>query len=379
VRARWLLAATLAAVLAAGCDYPFQPFQESSEAFFSMFGQLDLNADTQWVRVMPVRQDLFLKPEPIDAVVTLENLKSGKVVALADSLFAFPDEGLGGVGYAYNFWTTDRLEPGASYRVRATRSDGAATTALVTMPTRMEISLIRVGRVPIAFLLVKAEHLVFVDAIHTVRSRGGAPVAGFPLIVPQRKKPTLVDSTTQSIGVDALALVDPTYAELGRSELRISVARAGWPFRPEAKDLGSSLLDTIPSNVSGGLGFVGGIETRTIPFHTCETLTARADAERTCAASYAPASTSISGRVIARPCGAPYAYREIRLQEKFADGGSDVRGWTTGFLGEYRFEGLEPSADLMVDLGAGTPAVRLPRLAPGQRYVVDDLFASGGC
>lgn len=97
-RSSLLVAAVFASALAAGCEHAFEPFQENEDADFSMFGYLDLNADTQWVRVMPVRQDLFLSPDPIDAAVTLEHLESGQIVTLNDSLFEFVDHRLDGVG-----------------------------------------------------------------------------------------------------------------------------------------------------------------------------------------------------------------------------------------------------------------------------------------
>ena len=75
----------IATALAAGCEHPFEPFQQNDQAIFPMYRYFHLYADTQWVRVMPVRQDLFAGPEPIDAVVTLEHVRSGRVVTLSDT------------------------------------------------------------------------------------------------------------------------------------------------------------------------------------------------------------------------------------------------------------------------------------------------------
>jgi hypothetical protein len=361
----------LATALVAGCDYPFQPFRENTETFFSIFGQLDLNADTQWIRVMPVRQDLFLEPRPIDAVVTLEHLVSGRMVTLGDSLFTFRDEALGGVGYAYNFWTTERLEPGAGYRLKAVRSDGATTTALVTMPRPMELSF-RVGAVPFGSLLVHADHVAFVDVIHHFVGGGDWAVA--------QRKGAFVDPTTYGIGTDLfITNIEGTPpAFTAAKEIRVTTAPSDWPYRSSTKELAAALLDTIPSNVTGGFGFVGGVETRTIPYHTCESVAPRSDPSRNCVTSYDARSASIAGRVIRRPCGAP-SVGAIRLAEKFSDGGADVRSWFTDESGAYRFEGIEPGADLVLELRPGVPALHLPRLAPGQRYRVEDLTGLAGC
>ena len=132
---RWLVSTLLlSCFLCAGCDRPFQPYLENSNIPFSLLGYLDLEADTQWVRVMPVRQNLILGPDSIDAVVTLAKVGSGHPVTMRDSLFDYIDPRLGATVYAHNFWTTERLDPGAEYEIRAVRSDGAATTAHLTMP-----------------------------------------------------------------------------------------------------------------------------------------------------------------------------------------------------------------------------------------------------
>ena len=52
-----------------------------------------------------------------------------------------------------------------------------------------------------------------------------------------------------------------------------------------------------------------------------------------------------------------------------------VRRWRTGWQGEYRFEGIEPGAELSIQAGSAPP-VALPRLAPGQRLAVQDLLVT---
>ncbi|MDZ7694856.1 MAG: hypothetical protein U5K69_27685 [Balneolaceae bacterium] len=116
-------------LLFSGCDSPFEPHQENNRYHFSMFGYLDASADTQWVRIMPVRDSLLYNPGEIDATVTLEELETGKTVTLNDSLFHFSNN-----RYAHNFWTTESLEPSGTYRLKAERSDGAASHATITLP-----------------------------------------------------------------------------------------------------------------------------------------------------------------------------------------------------------------------------------------------------
>jgi hypothetical protein len=94
------------------------------------------------------------------------------------------------------------------------------------------------------------------------------------------------------------------------------------PCRVDLPDAVVTLPGTMPSNVEQGFGFVGGVGTRTIPFHRCGVLAASADRESPCTIRYNSQSASISGRVIREPCGTPYELADIRLTERFAGGGT---------------------------------------------------------
>ncbi len=51
------------------CDSSFNPLAENNRFNFTIYATLDLSTDTQWVRVMPVRDSIFTTPKPIDAMV----------------------------------------------------------------------------------------------------------------------------------------------------------------------------------------------------------------------------------------------------------------------------------------------------------------------
>jgi hypothetical protein len=372
---RGILASLLASALAAGCDRPFHPFEENTHGPFSMLGYLDLNADTQWVRVMPVRQSLLAGPEPIDAVVTLEHLGTDRTVTLRDSLFRFTDARLDGVAYAHNFWTTERLEGNARYRLRAVRSDGASTTALIDMPGDLEFTFLNLRDT--AWVEVRAERVLFVETIHAMKSASGDP--GGILVKRQLPAAPTPDPRLHVLAVDGVPPFKEGLEGADRTELHIAAARSDWPYNRELSDLTISLPSTMPSNVENGLGFVGGVATRTVPFHRCTVLRARPDGRHTCALTYSRQSASVAGRVIRQPCGRPHALADIRLTQRSMSGGAVLLRWKTGWHGEYRFEGIEPGAELVLQLGSGTPAVHLPRLAAGQRYTVQDISVGEGC
>ncbi|MCW9705406.1 hypothetical protein [Fodinibius salsisoli] len=109
-----VLFAAIAFSVVIGCSNTFEPLQENDQYHFSIYGYLDASADTQWVRVMPVRDSLYFSPRPLDAEVTLENVATGQSVVMNDSLFS-PLQGV----YVYNFWTKMKLEPEQTYRLTA--------------------------------------------------------------------------------------------------------------------------------------------------------------------------------------------------------------------------------------------------------------------
>lgn len=378
-----LLAAALAIAFAGGCDDTVQPLHEDEDAIFSMFGYLDLGADTQWVRVMPVRETLFLDPEPIDAVVTLEHVGSGRTVTLSDSLFAFVGGPLEGVAYAYNFWTTEPLEAEATYRLRSERSDGASSTAVIVMPPALDVLFLDDGKgrrgPPLGQLQVRAERVLFVELLYTVGKLSTDrtdTLPATPVAAGSHWTFAIPGPGTEGVGVNADSLPLPDLVDMERWEILVVTGRLDWPFHPGLSDLTVLLPNTMPSNVESGLGFVGGVATRRIPFDACDVLTPRPDGEPSCATRLDARSASVAGRVMREPCGDPHTLATIRLTETLA-GGAVIRTWKTGWRGDYRFVGIEPGAELRLEIGA--EAVELPPLVDGERYTVDDISVAAGC
>ena len=134
-----------------GCDADFQPLIPH-EPLFSMYGMLEVGADTQWIRVMPVRDSVFTRPEPLDAAVTLEDLGTGRVVQLRDSIVHHRpvDSNVTSDLWAHNFWTTEPIVAGSTYRISAVSSQGARTSAIVKTPRDPERIVVNF-RAPLAF------------------------------------------------------------------------------------------------------------------------------------------------------------------------------------------------------------------------------------
>lgn len=380
-RLRWrLFPVVMTAALATGCDYPFEPIQKPGDAVFSMFGYLDLRADTQWIRVMPIREKLLLEPAPIDAVVTLEHVGSGHTVTLTDSLFSFPVRELDSVAYAYNFWTAEPLEPGATYRLRAERTDGATATAIVVMPPDLAVDFLSGPGFGSdnALLLVRAEHLLYVDLFYAMIARGTGDRAQSVTIRQDQVSPGDIPGTNR-VFISGQEIERAGFLDVFRREIRLAVATSDWPFYPDLSDAEVSLPGEMPSNVENGFGFVGGVAEWTIPLHNCQVLDERPGGEAYCENHFNRQSASIYGRVVREPCDEPHTLGPVRLTERFAGGGATIRTWVTGWEGEYRFEGIEPGSELVLDLGPNTPVLTVPPLVPGERYFVDDMFVEGWC
>src|SRR5688500_8241129 len=105
------LAIYMAALFLISCEEPFEPLA-ATDLVFSIYGHLDASADTQWVRVMPLRESLLTTSGPIDAVVTLQELETGTVVEMSDSLSRYTVFLADGRFYAHNFSTTMPMVPG---------------------------------------------------------------------------------------------------------------------------------------------------------------------------------------------------------------------------------------------------------------------------
>lgn len=115
----------------AGCEDAVDPFIDSNR-YFTIFGYLDTGLDTQFVRVIPLRQTVETDTEaqPLDATVTLTELQTGYTFPMRDSLIWFDNGRAGHVYYA-----VFHPAPGRSYLIEVERSDGARSLARTTVPT----------------------------------------------------------------------------------------------------------------------------------------------------------------------------------------------------------------------------------------------------
>jgi hypothetical protein len=252
-----------------GCDSPFVPLQENKHNYFSIYGYLDASADTQWVRIMPVRDSLFYQPRPIDATATLTDLSSNNTVMMNDSLFSyFPDSSF----YAYNFWTTMDLLPGKTYRLTAKDSNGKTSSAEVTLPPDFPTPRVRMGTEigdPDRVYIDGAVQLADVQTVyHGRESRtGDVKLLGLP-----HRQDTLRNPANNNyvISIDPredrnrLIYLSPVI----KSQTYVAAGGPAWPGFGTIDQNVLAPPDGVP-NIENGAGYLAGIVGKTIPYESC--------------------------------------------------------------------------------------------------------------
>lgn len=268
----WLVVLLMVSGMA-GCENSFEPFEENYGLHFTMFGALDLSADTQWVRVMPIMDSLVSRSsKPIDAQVSLTRLSDGQKTILNDSLFKFRDE-----FYAWNFWTTVPLQEGGEYRIEAKASDGRTSSATFTIPPDFPTPLVEyyprneTGRVYGSGVerVVVASGIYYVQTIsdhgQLLRQWVHVPHAyEVEYFGNNNFQFTLNDQRTiaERLGVSTLGIT------ILDREVLVASGTSDWPDY-EGLLREEYVLPDVQSNVENGLGVVSGIVTKKFPMESC--------------------------------------------------------------------------------------------------------------
>jgi len=350
--------------VASGCVDSFEPFKASDNLHFSIFGYLNADADTQWIRVTPIRQSVFTTPDKLDATVTLENMGTGVTIELNDSVFRFQTALEGGsASWAHNYWTDAPIEYGATYLLSVVAANGETTTAVVPVPDELGdvVILTRAtnphfsGLVLQHFLRVQNEYTPMALVIHYVSDRAPALHAGTFTDCPfdpgaprvysirQTKLPTTTIGDTIEMEISktlqsTLLATDtfPAYCVVARREVMIASPGFVWPtgsqYSPSAPALGN-----LPSTLDGGVGFVGGLATRTVPFEDCTLRPLTWGSS--CEMRHNDQSATVEGVVTDSRCGWGVEGATVELSV-LGTSPTVVRTTTTDQLGHYRIGAL---------------------------------------
>ncbi|MEX2601842.1 MAG: hypothetical protein WD355_09355 [Balneolaceae bacterium] len=258
---------------AIGCDETFQPLKENDRFHFSVFGYLDATADTQIVRLIPLRKSILELPPIDDVTVTLTHLESGEQTVMQDSLYRFYyDE-----AQTYNYLTNMEILPEQRYRLDAKHADGRSSHTTVTIPPEFPepwFSNPTVLRVEGVERLAEVRVIYHLQYLHP--HGWGEP---FTITIPHLERtnqftptshrvflnPTLDQEAIRGANCDVL---DQSLLNIYIRNREIFVASAG----PEWVDFLAldEVVETFPdqiSNIENGTGFFAGIVSKIIPYN----------------------------------------------------------------------------------------------------------------
>jgi hypothetical protein len=139
--AMWLVVGAVG-LFASGCDNAsIDPFITGSH--FTVWGFISPWADTQYVRVIPVRrfpEEIERPSDPhaeIDAKVTSTDVLTGRTVQWRHTLRRFEDG-----SYGHIFSASFSVRKKSRYILRVTRSDGAESVAETVVPSDHEVEIL---------------------------------------------------------------------------------------------------------------------------------------------------------------------------------------------------------------------------------------------
>ena len=266
------------------CDESVDPIQDTDLAF-SIHGYLDPASDTQWVRVAPLRPLRINTSDPVDATVEVEDIKTGRTVPLIPTLFTQRSGNFDDTLFAYNFRTEEPIDPGATYRLSARRSDGRSTSATVLIPSGLTHIAAIVGiampRFPqksdfVRFPVAAGDHVAMVNTLlFAPDALGDPPVATDWCLLRYPPRTLYNELPGTPITGDGFYQVEiarsvvgdfpPPCGGGGAWGIRIVRSREPWFLGTGTANLHLSAR----TNIENGVGFFGGVMTRTVPYDSC--------------------------------------------------------------------------------------------------------------
>lgn len=241
------------------CNNTFDPLQNDHPYAFSMYGYLDVHADTQFIRVMPILETFLpVNTQDYDFTVQLRRVSTGHVQELGYNLVQF-----GSNTFVRNYLSSDRLVPNEIYELISIDSAGVKSVATITLPdslqspefdynTTSEIGVFRGTHSP-------SDRLVYIEMYYklAVYNMGGCEVME-----------VMFNHTGSELWLNGIYNIRVSHSldlrriasnfQILHRRFRIVTAASTYPdntnLTPE-----ELTLPHLNSNVSNGTGFVAGI------------------------------------------------------------------------------------------------------------------------
>lgn len=296
---RILVCMLLAGALFSACNEVFEPWQVNNQYHFSIYGFLDASADTQWVRVAPVRESLNTDPEmPFEGSVFLEDVATGESMEMNGVLIGYAHG-----YYAWNFWSDMKLFPGRSYRVRAVTESGDESYSETELPVDFPDPVMR--RVPRSQANPEPSDFIYLEGVKrladvqtvyyfdpagsgieytaifshlqdTARQASGEYVIELDPREDRRRLQSLTNPVcdrVMDITWDCVTPIEEDRFEFNEERLTgmsIHIASAG-PDYLQFSNIDEKIVE-LPegvSNVVNGTGYLAGVVSKTIPYESC--------------------------------------------------------------------------------------------------------------
>ncbi len=248
-----------------GCNKTFDPLDSDHPYVFSMNGQLDIHADTSFIRVMPIERTLI----PSDTAFTKATVRFKKITE--DGFQELPHEhrGLSENVFVRNYYHVDQLEPNSIYHITALNDQDAKSEVIVTLPDILPIPTISydltLERGIISGTVAKKDSIVHAETIYTI---GVFSVDGC-----YRDKVHVNELQNIRYGINGYEVLVNNRANIGFSQIPgttrrvlyrqfvITSANESYPnLRGLTRE--EATLPINSSNVVNGTGFVAGIARR---------------------------------------------------------------------------------------------------------------------
>lgn len=262
-----------------GCETNVEPLI-GEERPYTLWGIFNASADTQRVRVFPIAESPGIsRPGEIDATVTSTDLTTGETRVWNHERVTYED---GEVGHV--FWSAFQAQNGHRYQLEVARSDGETSSATVTIPDNIEVTVERTETSPKAFVYVRGDisNLIGVEMRYEATNlpplyvyppeRPLAPQVFFPVEIPYGERGERIpdgwrfdvdmmedfEAVRDAFHLNCLVTSGAPGIALRRVEFHFIAADEAW--NPPGGEFDPEVLvePGAMSNVENGYGFVGG-------------------------------------------------------------------------------------------------------------------------